>query len=55
MHILMDGIHIVPQMKGVGRYTLNTLKQLLRLDTSLQVSILVLDEAHWKLFLKAIG
>ena len=44
MHLLMDGIHIVPQMKGVGRYTLNTLRELLILDTSLQVSILVLDE-----------
>ncbi len=40
----MDGIHVVPQMKGVGRYTLNTLRELLILDTSLQVSILVLDE-----------
>ena len=41
----MDGIHIVPKMKGVGRYTLNTLRELLILDTSIEVSILLLDEA----------
>ena len=44
MHILMDGIHIVPQMKGVGRYALNTLRELLILDISLKVSILLIDE-----------
>lgn len=48
MHILMDGIHLVVQMKGVGRYALNTLEQMLRLDTSLQVSVLSLDEALLK-------
>jgi glycosyltransferase involved in cell wall biosynthesis len=40
----MDGIHIVAQMKGVGRYTLNILKQLLILDASIKVSTLVLEE-----------
>jgi glycosyltransferase involved in cell wall biosynthesis len=45
MHLLMDGIHILPQMKGVGRYTLNTLRELLLLDASLEVSILLLDES----------
>jgi glycosyltransferase involved in cell wall biosynthesis len=45
MHLLMDGIYIQPRMKGVGRYTLNTLRELLILDTSLEVSILLLDEA----------
>ena len=48
MHILMDGIHLVVQMKGVGRYALNTLEQMVRLDTSLQVSVLSLDEALFK-------
>jgi glycosyltransferase involved in cell wall biosynthesis len=43
MHLLMDGIYIQPQMKGVGRYTLNTLRELLILDTSIEVSILLLD------------
>lgn len=44
MHILVDGIHIVPEMKGVGHYTLNTLREMLSLDNSLQLSILSLRE-----------
>jgi glycosyltransferase involved in cell wall biosynthesis len=44
MHLLIDGIYMQPQMKGVGRYTLNALREMLILDTSLQVSILLLDE-----------
>jgi glycosyltransferase involved in cell wall biosynthesis len=52
MHILLDGIHIVPEMKGVGRYTLNTLRELLSLDNSLQVSILSLCEPCRDVFLE---
>jgi glycosyltransferase involved in cell wall biosynthesis len=50
MHILLDGIHIVPEMKGVGRYTLNTLRELLSLDNSLHVSILSLCEPYRDVF-----
>ena len=43
MHLLMDGIHIIPGIKGVGRYALNTVLQFLSLDDSLEVSLLLLE------------
>jgi glycosyltransferase involved in cell wall biosynthesis len=41
MRILVDGMHMVPEMKGVGRYVANTLQHLARLDSSFHFSVLV--------------
>lgn len=43
MRILLDGIHIGPNMKGVGRYVINVLRHLSAMDSSLQISVLVLQ------------
>ena len=43
MHVLIDGVHIVPQLKGIGRYALHTLNQLLALDGSLEFSMVLLE------------
>jgi glycosyltransferase involved in cell wall biosynthesis len=43
MHVLLDGIHIAKQMKGVGRYVLNTLQEMSLLDTTLKFSVLILS------------
>lgn len=43
MHILVDGIHLTHNMKGVGRYVLNTLKEMTSLDRSLELSVLLLN------------
>ncbi len=43
--VLVDGIHILPRMKGVGRYLLNTLQEMVRIDSSLFFDVLYLDRA----------
>ncbi len=43
MHVLLDGIHIAKEMKGVGRYVLNTLREMSLFDTSVEFSVMVLN------------
>lgn len=41
--LLVDGIHLSPQAKGVGLYTQNVLEHLLQLDDDLRLDVLVLE------------
>ncbi len=46
MKILVDGIHLTRQAKGVGLYTRNVVDHLLRLDASLELAIVHLDNSQ---------
>lgn len=41
--VLVDGIHLSPQAKGVGLYTQNVLEHLLAMDDMLQLDVVVLE------------
>ncbi len=44
MKVLVDGIHLGAEMKGVGLYTANTLKEMCASDTSVQFYVVLIDE-----------
>jgi glycosyltransferase involved in cell wall biosynthesis len=52
MQILIDGIHLASEMKGVGRYVFNSIKQISHIDTSLKLIVLVLDKTSDAILLK---
>jgi glycosyltransferase involved in cell wall biosynthesis len=43
--VLIDGIHLVREMKGVGLYVSNTLKEMAAIDTSAHFIVAVIDES----------
>lgn len=42
LKVLVDGIHILPQIKGVGRYLLNTLREIVKTDSRIEFHVLIL-------------
>ena len=52
MHILVDGIHLDGEMKGVGLYVTNSLIQLSITNPSVKLSVVVLDKADSAFFPK---
>jgi glycosyltransferase involved in cell wall biosynthesis len=46
MRVLVDGIHIGREMKGVGRYLFNSLKKMAIMDQSLKFDVLLIEGAQ---------
>lgn len=52
LKILVDGIHITQEMKGVGRYVLNTLQEIQKLNADITFEVIILNQSTPPAFLE---